>query len=466
MSFGYMADSTYMSNYLPNYNLSFTPSYDLTGGYMNTIMPSSGSLGGNIFMPNFMPDFSMNNMNFGMGNFMNYSLGNTFNPSFMGSTFNPNFLGGTSQFTPSLSSSSSTSTTSTTKAPTSTVNSPKTTPEKSAEDIQPKIPEPEEKEGKKGGVWKKILIGLGITAAVIGLGLGADHRWNNGKVRKTIGEWFKKVGDWFKGLKKSKTEGEKTKVENKKDNLPSTNDNSFISKFKDMSPEQISDYLKSADKNKGEYHEALEQLFAKSQSIEDGEKLIKYYDDIINGKIKFENPKPLTREAILMDSHDDWSSIKFRKADVYADMSHIYKKANNYDKALEMMTNTYTLTEFPSAAAEIAKLQALKGTPNEGLKLAVSELEKVKNNMFNDEQVFLFNGIKECLEKAGNTELAHSIELLKKGSYTFDKLTPEEIKFLTDKGIDYKTICGEGGREQTGAMAKWVYEKVKPLLST
>ena len=312
---------------------------------------------------------------------------------------------------------------------------------------------------------KKSKKAVGIAAVLLGvvtLGLGflaykghkALPEGERGLFKDIKKGWEEFRGKDVKGADKG---GKKKSSENAAENAAEAKFD--INK---ASNEELVKIIEKTDRKDIQYYFALEKLSDK-EPLKYGEELIKYYDDIMAGKIKWENPKPLSCEYFLMDSSHEWAQMAIRKERVFCDMASAYKKANNLEKSLEMYSEAYKFMNNPSIARNIAKIHALRGTPEKGIEIAVKDLEKVKDEIFHDEQVFLFDGITECLNAMDKKDLAKSISLLKKGSYHFDQLTKEDIKFLTDRNIDYNTICGGGGREQTGAMAKWVLKELENL---
>jgi len=245
-----------------------------------------------------------------------------------------------------------------------------------------------------------------------------------------------------------------------------TKTGSRADKYAGKSVEELQSLLKTLDKNDIEHYHVLNEAFEKAyetkgpEAIDLGNQLIKYYDDIMAGKISYKSGGPLSTESFLTDASNNWGFVRCKRSDICANLSHIYKHNKQYDKALDMMAKA-SFGRDPYAKAEMAKIHALRGTYDEGLDIAKRSLEKCSNEIFGDDQVALMDSIAECLKrKGGREDLVKSIELLKKGSYHFDQLTAEDIKFFTDKNIDYKRITGERGREQTGAMAKWVLEQL------
>lgn len=202
-------------------------------------------------------------------------------------------------------------------------------------------------------------------------------------------------------------------------------------------------------------------IFEKSNNkdcIKAGQDYLQYLDDIQNGT-------SVLQDKNLQKFFANADDIAFKKSEIYGKMSDAYKKENNLPKAIETMQKSLEYdTGNESIIRDLAKLYAENKNPDEGLKIAKNALQEIQDNAFNDNQVCLFDAIAECAKAKSDEKLFKSINILKKGSYNFNKLTPEDIKFLTDNNIDYKTICGaNGGREQSGAMAKWVLAQIEQI---
>ena len=203
-------------------------------------------------------------------------------------------------------------------------------------------------------------------------------------------------------------------------------------------------------------------IFEKSDDkkcIQAGQDYLQYIDDIQSRKSFLEDKK-------LQEFFAKSDNIAYVKSGIYGKMSDVYKKENNLPNAIKMMKKSLEYdAENEFIIRDLAKLYAENKNPDEGLKIAKSALQKIQDNAFNDNQVCLFDAIAECAKAKGDEKLFKSINILKEGSYNkFKKLSPEDINFITENGIDYQKICGEnGGREQSGAMAKWVLAQIEQI---
>jgi tetratricopeptide (TPR) repeat protein len=318
---------------------------------------------------------------------------------------------------------------------------------------------PEVEKQEENHTTRNWTIGLSTATALVALGVLGYKGHLGETMQKLMGGAKKSTQNLADNLPSAGTSNAERKAGSAATGAGEKATANTVKKFEEMSVSELNELKKSTDKNTIEYETILKNIFDKSngkEKISAGEEYIKYLDDISAGNVKLDAKKGF-REHTLMDTNS--GVIQWEKCDTYAVMSHTYKAEKEYDKALEMMTKANEI--FPhneSVIGEIAKLHALRGTPDEGIKIASETLEKMKNQMFTSEQEYLFNGISDCVKAKGYEDLSRAIELLKKGSYHFNELTPEEIKFFTERNIDYKSICGNGGREQTGKMAKWVLE--------
>ena len=399
-----------------------------------------------MFMPSY--NFGM----YGLNNPAAYNYCAYTNPSIYSGGFNP-MLGYNNYMTPTLpfTFNGLSSTTSNKTVPTlagtdlSTISHKGASAEPAA--TTPDLPaeEPEKKEGRS--VWGKIGIGLLVTAVVVGLGLGADHLWNGGKCRKAIGDWFKNLG--------------KVKPESEKPTTPTetpTAGNTAPSKFKDMSKEDIAKYLETADKTKGEYCEALEQLFAKSNKIDDGKKLIEYYDELIP-KFGYENPNLNETKSLP----EDLISILTKKKRLCEEMSAMYRQSGEIDNAISMLVECNKIHQNMQRMHEITYLNMLKDNSQELLKYLRDNLEK-GTNPFPYERADggdICYRTAECLKVVGENDLSKSIKLLLLGRGGLDKLSQEEIIFLKNQNIDYEKICNATDKT---LMNNWVLEQLDKVI--
>ena len=156
----------------------------------------------------------------------------------------------------------------------------------------------------------------------------------------------------------------------------------------------------------------------------------------------------------------------YKKEDILWHMSNIQKNQENYNEAINLLDEALKITgdTNPNIIGDIAKLHAKKDTPWEGINRAKTELEDLKIQIFGDDQAELIKGISDCLEVAKNKDLAKACKLLIQGSY-HNNLTQADLEFLTKtmKITDVGKLTGNGSREQTGAVAKWVLKELEKL---
>lgn len=295
----------------------------------------------------------------------------------------------------------------------------------------------------------KILIG--------GLAIAAGAYFTHGKL------WGKAAEEVAENTAKDVAKGEKGAIQGAEE---------AAGKAAGKAAGELSELIKKRESAQGEDLIDITQNIIKKTTDEDvllaeNHKLLEYLEKAEKGEL------PLKKNSIRGIA--TCSPIPAEKEDAFEAIADIHAKRGNNSEALSFYQKALDVEGGLCGGdarwiPTMMQLFTKENRTDEGIALAVKHLENRKNDAAGDFQVNLIQALAEGLKTKGKTELAESFELLTKGHYHHDQLTAEDFGKLAKVGLTKEQVAtltggagrGGAGREETGAMTKWVLEQVQP----